>query len=73
LPKASNCGIEHTGTGVPSPLSPPVVGNAFDVACSTWRSRGGVSDGWTESMSAATPETSGAEKLVPSEVLKLSV
>ena len=33
----------------------------------------GVSDGCTDSMSAAVPATSGAEKLVPSEVSKLSL
>ena len=37
------------------------------------RTCAGVSDGCTDSISAAVPATSGAEKLVPSDGLKLSV
>ena len=53
--------------------SVPVVGNARALLRSSLRICAGVSDGLTESMSAAVPATSGDEKLVPSEVLKLSL
>ena len=55
------------------PAVPPVVGNGRALDCSFAFTCAGVSDGFTESMSAAVPATSGAEKLVPSEASKLSV
>ena len=55
------------------PAVPPVVGNGRALDCSFALTCAGVSDGFAESMSAAVPATSGAEKLVPSEASKLSV
>ena len=55
------------------PAVPPVVGNGRAVDCSFALTCAGVSDGCTDSISATVPATSGAEKLVPSEVSKLSV
>ena len=55
------------------PAVPPVVGNGRALDISLAFTCAGVSDGCTESMRATVPETSGAEKLVPSEVSKLSV
>ena len=52
---------------------PPVVGNGRAVACNVALTWAGVSDGCADSISATVPETSGAEKLVPIDVLKLSV
>ncbi len=63
-------GAMHCGV----PALPPVVGKARAVACSSERTCAGVSDGLTESIRAAVPATSGAEKLVPSDgAPKLSV
>ena len=55
------------------PAVPPVVGNGRALDCSLALTCAGVSDGFAESISATVPATSGAEKLVPSEVSKLSV
>ena len=60
-------------TGVAAPGLPPVVGNGRAVACSSARTCAGVSAGCADSISATVPATSGAEKLVPTDVLKLSV
>ena len=73
VPRPLYWGTLHAGTGVPSPLSPPVVGNPRVVACNICLTCCGVSAGRTESISAAVPDTRGAAKLVPSENLKLSV
>ena len=54
------------GAGCGVPALPPVVGKARAVACSIERTSRRSSDGLTESISAAVPATSGAEKLVPS-------
>ncbi len=55
------------------PAVPPVVGNGRAVDCSLAFTCAGVSVGCTESISATVPATRGDEKLVPSEVSKLSV
>jgi hypothetical protein len=55
------------------PKVPPVAGNGRAVDCSFDFTCAGVSDGCAESINATVPETSGAEKLVPSDASKLSV
>jgi hypothetical protein len=65
----SRRGRTHCGTGVPSPLSPPVVGNGRAVACNSSLAWYGVSVGWADSISPTVPATSGTEKLVPSDAL----
>ena len=62
----------HWATTLPSPLSPPVVGKGRAHCCSQLRISAGVEPGRTDSISAAVPETSGAEKLVPTVIWKLS-
>lgn len=51
----------------------PGAGKGRAVAWSSCFTCGGVSRGSTDRASATTPATRGAEKLVPTEVLKLSV
>src|SRR5262245_21017174 len=51
------------------PAVPPVVGNGRADDRSVERTSAGVSDGFADSISAATPETNGAEKLVPTDGL----
>ena len=50
-----------------------VGGKARAVLISSWRICAGVRSGFTDSISAAVPETSGAEKLVPMVALYASV
>ncbi len=54
---------------MPSPLSPPVVGNGRALACNKSRAWYGVSVGCAESINPTVPATSGTEKLVPSDGL----
>src|SRR5258705_215476 len=68
-----NWGTVHCGSVPSSPVSPPEVGNGRAVACSRSRTMAGDSDGCADNMSAAVPATSGAEKLVPTDALKLSL
>ena len=67
------CAAMHCNTGVPSLLTLPWVGNGRAEICSWARIWAGVNDGCAASINATVPVTSGAEKLVPSEALKLSV
>ena len=62
-------GAWHTGIVAPAPL----VGNARAVLCKVLLTCAGVSAGLTDSIKPAVPATSGAEKLVPSDNLKLSL
>jgi hypothetical protein len=71
VPVLSNCGAVHCGT--PAPLSLLVVGNGRAAASSVNLSWNGVSAGCAENINATVPDTSGAEKLVPSDGLRLSV
>ena len=50
-----------------------MVGNGRAVACSALRTWVGVSAGWDENIKPTVPATSGDEKLVPTEMRKLSV
>jgi hypothetical protein len=50
-----------------------VVGNGRAVAFSSTATCPGFNAGCADSINAAVPATSGAEKLVPSDALKLSV
>ena len=58
-------------TGMPA--VPPVVGNGRALARSRSRMRDGGVSGLAESISAAAPLTSGAEKLVPTLKLNASL
>ena len=69
LPEASYCGAVHAGT----PVASLAVGKGLAVACSNCLACCEVIPGCADIMSARVPVTSGAEKLVPSEALKLSV
>ena len=66
------CGAVHSGA-LPLEATLPSAGNGRAVACSSCVTCCGVISGCTDRTSAATPATRGAEKLVPTEVLKLSV
>ena len=57
----------------PMPAVPPLLGNGRALACRRAVTSAGSSAGCVESISAAAPATSGDEKLVPTEGLKLSV
>src|ERR1019366_1601243 len=73
LPELSNCGAVHGSTGEAGVASALVVGNGRAVACSMTLTCTGVSAGCTESINPIVALTSGAEKLVPKDGLKLSV